>query len=1536
MRKALQSISLPRLRKGDVPSTNASEAHDAAGAVPATAGAKRFGTGGAPASFVPLQKTPNSPRLNEARLPRNELTTTYEHQQPEFDDYDDEIEDDYSRATSYDDASTDYETERTGYGTELSGYDDYTDHTYSSSSGYDGATRSSRTYGDDDEYTYDDEYDDDAFYTERSYTASRSTAPSRRVAPVAASDYSRSLASTQRGVDEYEDEFDAYEDEYDRRSGAPDDDAWSEETIRTREEEGPGAPTPALAARETASAPVASGAVPRTSQLLRGLRGRQAEPAYEAPVNARRNFFSRFGWRRDAGTPPIPPQPEHAHEMRQSAEYALMGTGSNAETEPVGDRQVESPAMRVARLAREVRGLPVESSLSPPQPEVKLPAATAEPVVREVPPLRSAPVRANAEAMPSAPASVSTQTERNSSGYDDTQTSQLSNHMLLRSEARSAIPQLVDPFAEGQALGRFSHDAPRPASIEPSVFDADAVSAQPSSPMLPRSGPLSADRPSLDSSGASDFYSTRSARNFDRSTTKRQPLEARAAPALGPSQALSKQDASGAHKVRRRQRPPVFRGLEHRSAHGHGRRPPLPREPQNYLLTPSVAPTETETDDAEEMHEPLPGGKRSWLLHDLTPEQVHYLLREMVSKELNWELDRAFTLTGFDRPAARRQHDALFDGESYGRDLEIDSDVPSTDDGDDEEAVFRRDVYDQPCRIDLPVLRFLLRNALCTFPLFVPPERPKDGRPVPNKAAIARTYFFSAIMPIVREVQARSLSAAVDRHGEGDGMPFMAQSALRSFSLLIHKWAVRYVTNVLRVGPGNPFYGIEQVHNRGWPWPSADLLPPEAYVCYRKPTDRLRFGGFEVDVVAVRVHAHNDRDFLLRVRRPNRMDEFVVRNDADWEEFRAKLAEELGPYVHVRPLPRMSGREAPRGQSSTQDASYSSESMQSQTDETSEYDDESTFTSEVSSGPPPGMSAEAILRPLYAQRDRPLPPFELDRRLLRSWLRDTLAIRSVADSSEVRAFLSIGCFGDRELDTHELLSIAERRRIDCRRIEEREKDAEMAGENVLGIRRVQQRIWRDCVDGDGFLKVYDALRTTPVFEDLPTSYQTMFSWGNLHMARFLYGIFIQGDESRANLMRARDLVDLIPWRKLANAMRLSPLQVVAEWQKQFLRNRFLQTLFQIMYDDDPMAMDEELRALQMAIGSDTMVRKIRTYVDNPEDVKRLVRQHAERADIPLVAAIVRGADAPKLTKAEIQRVILATRAHAEVQRACPNAAQKKACTDEGYLLIVRLQHVLRIYSQHRDATQIRGMLQDPTVLDALTLLFQPFLDALVRLHRVKDVRRDLLDLHAFLLRLLDLLEGIRARMQDPARSINMVASFLDRGTPALYDFLHRWAQVDPVVFSTFAWLRHLAMTVGTGSEDLATLWDLPVGATETTGVDAVATELQATTLEQHSHHADGSSAPPADEMRLSEELRAEIHSLASAARCKRGRQMEIACRWAAGDTEADFSVQVLGDGEGRMRREPFLPKEPRPAPKTLGLYSLLRSFREAASDALAP
>ena len=1023
-----------------------------------------------------------------------------------------------------------------------------------------------------------------------------------------------------------------------------------------------------------------------------------------------------------------------------------------------------------------------------------------------------------------------------------------------------------------------------------------------------------------------------------------------------------------------------FHGLEYKSPHAAKSRQKLensrqqqkiPKTAKNYLLTPSVAPTETESDQGDAVMPEEKPPSAGWLVDDMTSEQLYYFIHELVSKELRWELDRSWLLTTFERPVRRSRDRSLLDNDSRANDFPDDE---ALDDDDDEDAVFRRDVYEpQPGVPDLPILRFLLKNAFCTFPLFVQPaSRSKSGKPPANKAAIARSFFFAAILPILRELQARSLSASVDRHGESDGTPFSAMSMMQSVLSQLQDVAVRYVTAVLRIGPGNPYFGGEESTMRPWAWPSANLLPPEAYVSYRKPTERLRYGGFEVDIVAVRVHSATNRDFVLRIRRPNRTDEFVVRNDADWVEFAAKLAHELGPFVHVRPLPRLPGREMqPLPSDTTTETTYDTEftrsrSGRSRPTRTTRTDTDSSFDSDSRSFASSYLTDTTYDRDMSSsyldesydsedysdsdesdgtyrhddvegleKRPRPIPKFEVDRRLLRSWLRDTLAIRSISSSHEVRAFLSIGSFGDRELGTDDLLNIAERRRVDCRRIEEREMDAEMAGENVLCIRRVQQRIWADCVDGDGFLKAFDAIKSTPDFWDLPTSYQTMVSWGNLRLARFLYGVFVQGDESRANLARARDMYETIPWRRLAAALRLPAASTVMEWQKQFLRNKFLQTLLQITFEDNPVAMDEDLRNLQREIGSDVMIKKLRAYVESPDDLKRLVRRHAQFADIPLVAAIVRGSDAPKLSKGEVQRVILATRSYNEFLKTQPNAARKKAHREPGYLLITNLQRVLRLYSLHRDVTQIRGMLQDPTILDALSAFFDPLKDALMRIHRVKNAHVDLLHFSAYLGRLLDLLESLRARIQDPARSMNMLAAFLDRGAPHWYNFLHRLTQVDSVVFSAFAWLRHLAMTVGVGSEDLSQFWEPPVEAMQDTEVDKTADALDAANLAEHSAAGDHDIPHKPTKLQLDPTILSEAHALADAARHKRAREMEIGCRWSAGDTEGDFSIQVFGDGAGKIRQEPFLPKEPRDAPPTTAIDTLLRSFREAVSSALS-
>ncbi|WFD35187.1 hypothetical protein MCUN1_002037 [Malassezia cuniculi] len=1632
---------------------------------------------------------------------------TEEDESALYDDSDGETVPSQDHSAVYsDDYTEDYSEDRTEDPSEYS--DEYDEGTYEESQ--------TGTYDDDDDELYDDEDD----YQESQVDADEYDSQAGAYGYERESSY---IPTVENGEDP---DYPGTDD------GAS---AYSDDTIPARDSGaypaaqesaavGDAAPAVAAGAAGGATAGAAAGFL-GAPRILRNIsqRNNTVDP-YAAPneqQQSRRGFFGRFqrlGKRRNNEQLQANSGTANILDSSVGAVADLQRQGSIARTNQLredAERDL-TESQAASTYTEDEKALAIATGSAPRSAVLGAPA----PAIREVPLQRAQPAQAQSTATYSSTydsqysesvsdshqrtSSISSQgadpyvaytrtggsysAGRSATNYQENGSRSDPSEVLLHEGAQRRLPEIVDPYAR-----RFPRENPiRPESIQPSLVETDSQSAQQQqSPLIPMSGPLSAQR------SLNDNYitlpATRTAARAKQETRADPRVQQRsklqeAAPIITPSRSSSPEfedaptiplttenlstleqnsqtprtrrvirhtpsasvatsdvytaaqtdagtfvsaspgsnaspgrtrrraaDISNAEREQLRRRkegvPPVppipnvaqsdtdasgptirgdaspkrvsayysqsFHGLEHKSPHvaksRHKRQnsqqqPKVPKNPKNYLLTPSVAPTETESEQGGEAvpeEKPVASG---WLMDDMTPEQLHYFVRELVSKELSWELERAWLLTTFERPVRRSRDNGLPDDDSRANDFPDDE---ALDDDEDEDAVFRRDVYEpQPGVPDLPILRFLLKNAFCTFPLFVQPDRrsSKSNKPQPNKAAIARSFFFAALLPILRELQARSLSSTVDRHGESDGSPFSAMSMMHGVSSVLHKLAVRYVTAVLRVGPGNPYFGgAEEAHKRSWPWPSANLLPPEAYVSYRKPTDRLRQGGFEVDIVAVRIHSSTDRDFVLRIRRPNRTDEFVVRNDADWIEFAAKLAHELGPYVHVRPLPRLPGRELPEsndddktitssydtsetysransgrptrstrtGTTGVDSRSYNSSYLTETTyddDFSSSYLEEDYDSDEYSDESHDQDDEDADK---YVKRARPLPKFEVDRRLLRSWLRDTLAIRSINDSHEVRAFLSIGSFGDRELSTDDLLNIAERRRVDCRRIEEREMDAEMAGENVLCIRRVQQRIWADCVDGDGFLKAFDALKSTPDFWDLPTSYQTMVSWGNLQLARFLYGIFVQGDESRANLARARDLYETVPWRRLAAALRLPALATVMEWQKQFLRNKFLQNLLKITFEDNPVVMDEELRRLQKEIGSDVMIKKLRAYVESPDDLKRLVRRHAQFADIPLVAAIVRGSDAPKLSKTEVQRVILATRSYNEFLKTRPNAARKKAHKEPGYMLITNLQRVLRLYSLHRDVTQIRGMLQDPTILDALAAFFEPLKEALARIHRVKNAHADLMHFSAYLGRLLDLMESLRARIQDPARSVNMIAAFLDRGAPHWYNFLHRLTQVDTVVFSAFAWLRHLAMTVGVGSEDLAQFWEPPVEAMQDADVEQATAELHAANLAEH-NAAGGSEIPrnPGHSVHLDPTILAEARTLAEAARHKRTRQMEIGCRWSAGDTEGDFSIQVFGDGAGKIRQEPFLPKEPISAPPSTALDILLRSFRDAVSSAL--
>ncbi|SPO29084.1 uncharacterized protein UTRI_05658 [Ustilago trichophora] len=1130
----------------------------------------------------------------------------------------------------------------------------------------------------------------------------------------------------------------------------------------------------------------------------------------------------------------------------------------------------------------------------------------------------------------------------------------------------------------------------------------------------------------------------------------------------------------GARKVRAAKAPKGSRGVEKLpsvSEDGTLYRRTIPApEKGGYLLTPSIAPSVADPLDAGRSR--LATSKGDWLTKDLSPQQTHYFLRELSKRELKWELDRAWLITSFEKPQrpTRRPRKDFSDVEDDSRindfDESSDEDLLAIDEDEDEEAVFRRGtqqigaLYNQSTIPDLPLLRFLFKNAFCTFPLFVAPEDKVDqyvGGP-PDKATLARTYFFTGLLPLLRAIQTRSLSAWVDRHGEGDGTPFSAVSTTGSLRYLLTKWASRYITAVLRVGPGDPYFeDDETVEKESWPWPASNLLPPEGYYAFRKPLDRLKYGGYEVDLVGIRRHSSTERDYIIRLRRPNAPDQYVVRNDNDFEEFRRNLSKDLSPFAFVKPLPRTRGR-PDEGESDIEDGSpygsvrsdnfnaaglgsgaqlykspgdipgrgslegsrlrgggrdgrrryssgvrdgrpvlgrdapseYDSEAFEDTADEQYDDDDQSEATLQprrgasraggrgVGKGSDTPKSRQSLLNkgkgslrrltgketPPTARNGsvrrkegsdgslrRPPPPppatagakmdrtgslrrppataagamdFDARRNKLRNWLRDTLSVRESGHAAETQNFLTIGGFPERNLRRTDYDDIQERRREDRHRRQEHERDAAEAGDDVHDLREVRDDIWFDCVEGDGFLKMYDAMRETPDYARLPLGYQKMVSWGNLQIARWLYGVFVAGDESRANLARVQDVYESVPWKKLAFAMKSPVVQMMRAWRDQFLRRGFLQAMLHVILEDEPETIEEDLVELRRKIGSEVMFQKLRVFVDSPGDLKRLIRQHAEKAEVPLVAAIVRGSEQPKLNKVEVQRVMDATQSYQEFMKTVPSITKKNNHKEPGYLLITDLQRALRLLSLQRDGAQVRGMLQDPIIADALSTVFEPLMEELRRLHKIKGMGNVVMDLQAFLGRLLDHLTGLRARVVDPSHAVNGIAEMLDDAAPSWYQFLRAAADATPTVFSFFAWFRHLAMTIGAGSEDLAQIWTNPPAA-----------PLPEEDEEEGDRQSVDPDSMPAYDGALDPATMRDINSLAEHGRRKRNRQMEVACRWAAGDTEEHHPIQVQGDGRGRTRIDPYLPREPRPARKAPGLDRFRKSFREAVSSALA-
>ncbi|GAA6001489.1 hypothetical protein JCM10207_006692 [Rhodosporidiobolus poonsookiae] len=734
--------------------------------------------------------------------------------------------------------------------------------------------------------------------------------------------------------------------------------------------------------------------------------------------------------------------------------------------------------------------------------------------------------------------------------------------------------------------------------------------------------------------------------------------------------------------------------------------------------------------------------------------------------------------------------------------------------------------------------------------------------------------------------------------------------------------------------------------------------------------DQLKWGGFEVDVVGVRkgVFSHS---YIIRVRRPARLDEYVVRSESQFIRFHRALVKSF-PQAHIRRIPTSDPKNdtiirpkpslptiasatslisGPPGANGTTDGHVSESTNHSRSRlalglRAAAMDPQNSLTpsrtatrSSVGSTFARSLRAQSVhsageVRAIRSQRSRSatltstipprpysaagsyrsfpasltsrltvpveigkkMPPHDPRRRALRAWLKDALAVRTVGHHKETAAFLLLGSIVPKDSD---VLDIGKRELIDDARRIARLRMAQDAADRVKANHKQWALVEKEVIHGEGLSEISEALRTVSSVDKLPVKYQKVLESLRFSLAETLFDVLVTGDSSGTTFSKLKALHSSFPYFLAKQALRLKGSTLMGRALQDLLLSRpfggksLLQKILAIVLDDDPARLAQEMDRLQARIGSATMCEKLSIFVHDSREKKEIIRRYAEENNIELVLCIVRGADEPRLPGFELDRVTRASKAYRKFAKTKPTPLQKAQAKDPDLRLVLDLQAFLRLASRDRDATVLREMLAQEDFAAAVEIVTKPFVQLIKRTYKVGNGAQALSDLQRFLDQLIIIVEALRSRVQDPQKSIRILARLLARHQQAAYTFLRSIHRGETIVEEFLQWGWTASVFLRRGLAQPINLDDL---------------------------------VPPSHQEEKTYLLE-ELEDLVAFHRQKRRAAFEAQCRRYAGDVDADDPVLVEGDGKGRSRVEAWAEERPRmPSLSEVPLYA--NAFKE--------
>ncbi|GAA6051050.1 hypothetical protein JCM3770_005473 [Rhodotorula araucariae] len=719
--------------------------------------------------------------------------------------------------------------------------------------------------------------------------------------------------------------------------------------------------------------------------------------------------------------------------------------------------------------------------------------------------------------------------------------------------------------------------------------------------------------------------------------------------------------------------------------------------------------------------------------------------------------------------------------------------------------------------------------------------------------------------------------------------------------------------------------------------------------------EQLKWGGFEADIVGVR-NSLFTHSYIIRVRRPGRLDEFVLRTEAQFFKFYRNM-DKAFPHAHIRRIPAgepkndtvirprpslpivasavslqsgveselpsrshsrlMSGLRAAAGdphrpvamsRAPTRSSVGSTFARSLRAQSTHAQSEAKTVRQRRSRAA--SLSASHLQRPQSAagsyrsyptsfgsrvgipvEIGKKMPPHDPRRRALRAWLRDVLSVRTVGHHKETAAFLLAASIVPRDSD---VIDIAKREAIDDARRTARSTDAQQSIEKVRAARKYWSAVEKEVIHGEGLSEISEALKATRALDQLPAKYQRVLETLRLDFAQMLYDTLVGSEMSGTTFSKLKAFHSTFPWFLVKQALRLKGSNFMARRLQDILISRpfggksLLQKILAITLDDDPALLAKEMDRIQARIGSAVMVEKLNLFVHESREKKAIIRRYAEENNIELVLCIVRGADEPRLPGFELDRITAASKAFRKWVKTDPSPLAKSQVKDAEIRLVLDLQAYLRLASRDRDSTVLRQLLAEEDFASAVEVVAQPFVSLLKRTYKVGHGAQALSDVQRFLDQLVIIVEALRSRIQEPQKSVRVIARLLQRHQQNLYSFVRSVHRGETIVeeFLQWAWTASVFLRRG-----LAQPIDL-----------------------------DELVPPERDDDKAY--LLDELEDLVAFHRAKRLDAFHAACRRAAGDVDADDPILVEGDGKGRSRVEPVDEPKPRaPVLSEVPLYA---------------